>query len=204
MNGLERKGTWVKRFTAGMVLTFALSLPAFASEHVISHFWEADSQTRAGAVVTCYIQLTAVNYKQIAITMNVSIFAQMATPELVENMTMVKITASRITNPFTAESQPIKINYGWVKSSSGTSVGKVKITDVSPDPYFLGVAAGMDLFQEITFGILKDGVTVGYQEKPGTFDVTFTIATPPSGDVSLKLGSCLSEMRQRIMEGMKQ
>ena len=170
--------------------------PVFASEIIISHFWEADSQTKAGKVVTCFLQLTAVNLDQILMTMNLSLMAEKVEANRVRILTMLKITAARITE--TLQSVPIKLHHGWLRTSSGTSIGNFTKIDVKPDPYFLAGASGMDLFAEITKGALKDGVTVGFQEKPGTFDKVYKISDPPPLDITNKFLSCFVAMSNDI------
>lgn len=179
-----------------LILSFGYA-PVFASEHIITHIWESDSQTRAGKVVSCWLQLNAVNQDQILMTMNLSVMAEEVDVNHVKNITMLKVTASRVTRKL--QSVPIKIDHGWVKSSSGMSIGNLKQIDVKPEPYFLGSAPGLDLFDEIIMGAVENGITVGYQERPGTYNKVYKISEPPPLDIVTKLLSCFRTMQNGFL-----
>lgn len=182
------------------ILFLILSLgyaPAFASEYITTHNWESDSQSRGGKIVSCRLQLNAVNQDQILMTMNLSVMAEEVDVNRVKNITMLKVTASRVTNKL--QSVPIKIDHGWVKSSSGTSIGNLQKIDGKPEPYFLGSTPGLDLFDEIIMGAVENGITVGYQERPGTYNKVYKISEPPPLDIVTKLLSCFRTMQNDLV-----
>lgn len=173
----------------------AIWSPVLAAEDVLVHLWEADSQTIGGKTVNCYVLLTAVA-EQEAFTMNLSLFAQSVAPEKIQTFTGIKIRAYRLENG--SQEVPIEVHSAWIRSSSGSTVGKLKKLDTHPDPYFLGAAPGMGLFTTLLQGILRDGVSVGFQENSGNFDKVFKIAEPLPDDSKKTLLSCMNDLRSSL------
>jgi hypothetical protein len=169
-----------------LALIVVMANTSYANQDVLLHIWEADSQTRGGKTVSCYVGLM-LGTKQEVVSMNLTLLGELITPQKAQTSTALKIRAVKY------DDRQIKVHSGWVRSSSGSTVGKLKKID-HPGMYFLAGANGMDLFRNILRGILKDGVSVGYQENPGAFDKVFKIAEPLPDDSARALSSCLSDL----------
>ena len=163
---------------------------SFASPSVLVHEWEVDSQTKGGKTVSCFVELKLVS-EQEAVSMNLSLFGESNTPQKVQAWTGLKIRALK------QDGSQIKVHSGWVRSSSGSTVGKLKKVD-HPEMYFLGAASGPDLFVTILKGILRDGASVGYQETLGKFDKVFKIVEPLPDGSARALSSCIDDLRSSL------
>jgi len=166
----------------------------FAADPVLVHLWEADSQVREGKTVSCYIQVSAATESQL-VTMNLSLFAE-SVDRKIQVFTGLKIRAARYTAG--QKETPIKLYGGWIRSSSGSTVGRLKPVNTNPEPHFLGAAAGLELFQELLNGIVKDGVAIGYQEKPGMFDKVIKVPDPLPPERLRNFVACLDDLRRNI------
>ncbi len=126
------------------------------------------------------------------LTANLSTFSELISPDQVRAYTTLKVKAAQRVKPRGYVS--IIIHQAWIKSSSATTVGRLKKVDVDPEPYFLAVQAGIDLFQDILKGLMENGIVVGYQEKPDTFDKVFEVKAPLPLDVQAKVIRCFDSM----------
>jgi hypothetical protein len=162
----------------------------FANQDFLVHEWEADSQTRGGKTVSCFVGLKLAN-EQETISMNLTLFAEVIAPQKVQGFTGLKIIVLRDND------RQIPVYSGWIKSSSGSTVGKMKKID-HPGKYFMGGTSGPELFRTILKGILRDGLSVGYQETPGAFDKVFKVAEPLPDDSRKALWSCLHNLQSTL------
>jgi hypothetical protein len=117
-------------------------------------------------------------------------FAVMGERATMKVWTNLKVAVSQF-NANDDGSKPITLHYAWLKSSTGSTVGKLK--DATPDsrPYYQAVAPGTDLFVSVLKGVHASGVVIGYQENLGGLDSTVESEGPPPPDVRAKLTSCL-------------
>lgn len=178
-------------------LALLLSRPASGSENIVFREWNSGPQLSGGKTKTCFIGLDIITDKFLALTMNFAMIAEPTPTGKVRSVSSVKITATETTqgkNP-----KKVKIHYGWIKSSSASTVGKIKTTKLETEPNYLG-AGKYELFLDVLDGIVKDGVVIGYQEKPGSFDKIFEVPIPPPIEVLNKLNLCLDDLAKDATE----
>jgi hypothetical protein len=171
------------------LITFAVA-PVWADEDVSIHLWQSDSQLKGGKVATCSVLLTTANVQE-SLTMNLGLLIEK--PQL---LTMLKITVHRQAS--NRPHIPVKIHSAWIRSSSGSSIGKLKQINTHPNQYYLGGADGADVFRVLLPGIMKNGISVGYQERPNTFDKVLKVSEPLPNEAVKSLVSCMEELRAQI------
>ncbi len=54
--------------------------------------------------------------------------------------------------------------------------------------------------KELLDGILKDGISMGYQEKPGTFDKVIRVPEPLPSEGLRNFLSCLDDLKKSIAQ----
>jgi hypothetical protein len=117
--------------------------------------------------------------------------AELIAPQKVKGFTGLKIIVLRDNN------RQIPVYSGWVSSSSGSTVGKLKKID-HPGKYFVAGTSNPELFGTILKGILRDGISVGYQETPDKFDKVFKIVEPLPDDSARALSSCMDDLSSSL------
>jgi len=177
--------------------------PTF-SKTLVWHEWKADSQTKGGKTVACFLQLAGLTSDSIPFDPKPSrstLTTANLTLTLVEKSDRkwlsfgVKVTGTRILEDFTTHAIPI--HYAWVQSSTGSTVNQITQLETAPNKYYLGGLAGdegLDLFLKIFKGILEDGLVVGWQESPGKLDKRLKVKDPPSPDKLLSFNSCMGQL----------
>jgi hypothetical protein len=167
---------------------------ASASENMTFYDWQADFQASEKST-TCFIQLTGINRERfILLTMNLSALVEKSPLNQIREITVLRVTASQINKPDLSDMAPIKIHNAWIKTSLGTSLGKITKIDVGPELYYLGGAKGSDLFHTLIEGILNNGAIIGYQEKPTDPDIVSRVPAPPPDVVIGRLLPCLANV----------
>lgn len=159
--------------------------------------WQAEETTKGGVTVGCEVMVVGMIEVSLYVTANLSLFAEPADPSRVHARTVLKITVTEIALDQGFKKTPVRLYGGWLRTSSGTTVGKLKTIPMSPEVYYLGAAPGMDLFIELVSGMLN-GITVGFQRRPDGLDTTMTIPTPPPVETILKLETCIQNLQKRI------
>jgi hypothetical protein len=188
--------TTLNRFAATVGLLFAmLTAHSFAAESSQFHRWQADSQTRGGKTVSCNLQLVA-STENMLITSTLALFAEHSAPENTHMFTALKISASKYDSA--RKEVPIELAGGWIRSSSGSTIGRLTTVKTDAGTEFLGAASGPELFQNLLDGIIKDGMSVGYQEKAASFDNVLRIAEPLPPERLRNLQECLDDLGQRL------
>lgn len=176
-----------------LALAFLLCESVIASENIVFREWNSGPQLSGGKTKTCFIGLDIVSDKFLALTMNFAILAEPTPAGMVRSVSSLKITATETTQG--KNSKKVNIHYAWIKSSSASTVGKIKTTKLETDPNYLG-AGKYDLFFDVLDGVVKNGVVIGYQEKPQSFDKIFEVRDPPPDDIVKKLYLCLGDLEK--------
>lgn len=188
--------TMLNKFMGTFGLLFAVVTgQGFAADPALFHLWQAHSQARGGKTVSCYIQLMAATDDAL-ITSNLALFAEQFAPEKVQTFTALKITAS--TYGGGQKEVPIKLYNGWLRSSSGSTVARLKIVNTDPETHFLAAASGAEIFQDLLDGIAKDGISVGYQDERGSFDKVVRVTEPLPPEALRNIYGCLGDLQQTL------
>jgi len=181
--------------------------PSFA-QTLVWHEWKADSQTKGGKTVSCFLQLNTLTSDSMNSELKVSsstLITANLTLLLVERHNQkgviftVKIIGERILENLTT--QVIPIHYAWVQSSTGSTATQIIQAETKPEKYFLGALGGddgMDLFIKIFKGMIKDGLVVGWQESPGKFDIVIKVKDPPSQKNQETFMSCFRQLAEEL------
>lgn len=172
---------------------------ARAATEAQTYQWHGEETTRGGVTDGCEVMVTGMMVSRevsLIVTANLSLFAKPADSSRVKIGTLLKITVNEIALDQDFKLTPIRLYGGWIRTSSGTTVGKLMTISVSPEMYYLGVTPGIDLYLELVSGMLKDGVTVGFQRRPGGLDTTMTIPTPPPVETIAKLETCFENLEK--------
>ncbi len=181
-----------QRLTSFFLATF-LTGAAFAAESLTLYDWQVHFQSNEQPPTTCFIQLTGVNRKRLVLLdMNLSVVVEKVPLIGRKATTILRIKAHRINKPDLSDLSPIQIHDAWITTSLGTSAGKMKKIDVSPDPHYLGGKEGADLFHRLLEGILKDGAAIGYEEGPKGTETVSIVPVPPPDVIINKLMPCLA------------
>ena len=192
------------RFRAAVLTTLSLALygatDLAAAAEVRLYQWEAEEMFRGGRPIGCSIYVDGMIGANIYVTMNLSFLAEPVGPDQVENMTLLKITATEINLAKGFKGEPIKLYGGWVKVGSAATIGKLKTVTPDPEKYYLGGAPGIDLFLEVFKGLLNTGPTIGFQRTPSGIDTILTIPAPLPPPTISKVRHCVSGVGQAISD----
>jgi len=166
---------------------------------LVWHEWSTDAQIMGGKTTTCYWQVGLVTSDLTIITMNLGWVVIPQPSGTWANITL-KVTAAKTVNPQGQKFEriPIRIHDAWIKSSTESTVGRLKKVDATPEPYYLGVGS-LELGQEILKGLLVDGLIIGLQESPGKFDIVFRVEEPPSDELKIRFGQCLAQFENDLI-----
>ncbi len=124
--------------------------------------------------------------------------------EVTDEMTLLKVTARSVATERPFDTTPIKLHEAWVRSSTGTTAGKLIRTDAGESSYYLGVAAGDEVFVAVIEGLITDGLTVGYNLRPGGLDTVTVVKEPPTSEAGLtEFRACLKRFRENLQKATK-
>lgn len=176
-----------------VLFLFWLFAPAvFAEENVILYDWQTDFQATGENRKSCFIQFSGVNKQRgVFLSMNLSVVVDQFPFQAMRETTILRITAERIQRPDFSEIAPIRIHDAWLKTSLGSSFGKLFKINLGSEPYYLGGASGSDLFHTLLQGLLQTGALIGYREKPGDPEIVSAIPAPPPEVIIEKVMPCL-------------
>jgi len=161
------------------------------AEKILHYEWNSGPQYSGGKTKTCFLSVDIITEKLLALTMNFAMLAELTPSNKVRSVSSLKVVAMESIN--TKQPRKIGIHYAWIRSSTGSTVGKIKTTKLETELNYLG-AGPYELFLDILSGIVKDGVVIGYQQRAGSFDKIFEIPEPPRVELIQKLNSCLKEL----------
>ena len=178
-----------------VILISMWQLQADAAPEALIHEWLAEELTSGGKVVGCQIIVDGMVSTSLYVSANVALLAEAAGRLGIYTRTMVKITSAEI-DVERAIKTPIPLFGGWIRTSSGTTVGNLKTLPTGP--HYLGISPGADLFVKLLEGVLEQGVTVGFQQRVGGLDTTVAFPAPPA-DVLVKLNSCLKSLEETVL-----
>lgn len=161
--------------------------------------WQAEETTKGGRTVGCGILVDGMIGTSLYVTANLTLFIEPAESTQFSVMTLLKITVAELALDQGFKMTPMRLHGGWIRTSSGTTVGKLR--DIPTSPYYLGSlesGPGMDLFIELISGMLEDGVTIGFQLRPDGWDTTMRIPMPPPVDTIVKIQTCLQNFERSV------
>lgn len=182
----------LKRLASFLLLIFFAGL-VFAAENLTLYDWQVHIQSKERKPTACFIQLTGVNReKRVFLNVNLSVSIDTVPLRGRRATTILRVKADRINKSDLSDLSPLKIHDAWMATSLGSSAGEMAKIDVSPDPHYLGGKTGADLFHQLLQGILKDGATIGFQERPGDSGIASTVPAPPPEVIINKLMPCLA------------
>ncbi|MFQ5579288.1 MAG: hypothetical protein ACE5FZ_01635 [Nitrospiria bacterium] len=164
-----------------------LAEPSDLVEKVQFYDWKSDVVSKQERN-TCVIHFTGITQSRIVLSMNLSVVEEKSSEGEALYITMIKVSAGRIHKIDLSDVTPIKIQNAWVKTSAGSSEGKVNKINDGPNPYFLAGTEGFDLFRTLVRGIAEEGVVVRFEEGP---DMQMVVQVPaPALEITEKLRAC--------------
>lgn len=161
--------------------------PSVAVEMVQFYDWQAEIVSKEERT-TCVIHFTGITQSRIVIGMNLSLVEEKAAEGEGRYFTLIKVSAGHIHKIDLSDVTPIKIQNAWIKTSAGSSEGKINKINDGPNPYFLGGTEGFDLFQSLVLGIKQEGVVVRFEEGPDL--ETVARIPPPPPEIIDKVSHC--------------
>ena len=199
--------TLLTLFISTIFLVILVATPSFAKT-LLKYVWEADSQTRGGKIVSCFLGLDTLTYgattsdpddlSRTLIRTGLSLTLIEVSNQIGIGF-LIKVTGTRILEDLTMHTIPI--HYAWVKNSKGSTATQITKLETKPDKYFLGRLPGYDgvaLFSQIFHGIFTDGLEVGWQESPGQLDLVLKVNDPPSLKTHETFVSCFNQLEERL------
>jgi len=200
--------TLLTLFIPTIFLVILYATPSFATTPH-SHEWTADSQTRGGKTVSCFIKLDTASLDWMTTdpkALSSTVLRTALTLMLIEKSNRkllaftVKVTGTRILEDLTTHAIPI--HFAWVQSSTGSTTTQLTQAETAPEKYYLGMLAGMDgldLFTKIFKGVVEDGLVVGWQESPGDLDKVLKVKDGLPKDKQISFLSCFEQLTKELL-----
>lgn len=179
-------------------ITCLFSSPVY-SEVILdeAYSYEADEYLIGGENVGCGIRFSAMNRKFILI--NGSFWVQ-----LFKNkgaVWILKITAKKISSlNGKVSSDDLYVDYGWLKTGSGSTFKESKSSRGGKGNHFFALSPDFLPSAKIFFDATLGNLTIGFNQKPNTFDTTFELTKPPNKEIGDKLFKCMADFKNSYKE----